>query len=318
VGENWYSGKPDNTTDGVFGGAVKAWTNGGCRSSQYSNGVWSCASVGCSEADYFYNRVVNGESCSPNGVIFGNVGHFTQVMWAKTAWVGCGYTASCGTLCDYVVSGNFNLPSTIAPSAIWGIGGSQASSCPSGYMSSGGLCRAAAKAEVTTTKTPWTTYVWIGLGVFAFFVFLAIITYVLYGGVKRRRETMAGMRNNSISPEVDALQEKFDGFANVSSGTVSPTATETPATELTYEVVPQSETPCETPVISDTSPESTYTVVPQTEAPVISNITSEPATTVGWEKMFDRERGAYYYYNHTDGTTQWEIPDGFSVDSTTV
>jgi len=117
VGENWYSNYPDNSTDNVlFGGAVKMWTNGGCRGGSSSYSVWTCTQVVCSEADYFYNNTVNGAPCSPKGAQFESVGHFTQVMWATTQWVGCAYTSSCGTLCDYVMGGNINLPSVLVPS----------------------------------------------------------------------------------------------------------------------------------------------------------------------------------------------------------
>jgi len=134
VGENWYSGAPDNVTDNVFGGAVKAWTTSRCSSATYSNGQWTCTGSKCSEEDYFYK---NGACVGT----FDDYGHFTQNMWAATAWVGCGYTKACGTLCDYVGGGNVNLPPNPQPSNVWGVGGAAASNCSAGYPAqSNGLC----------------------------------------------------------------------------------------------------------------------------------------------------------------------------------
>jgi hypothetical protein len=151
VGENWYSNGPDNVTDPVFGGATKMWTNGNCDAAEYSNGQWTCTDQKCSEMEYFYQT----------GVCYGtfdDYGHFTQVMWATTAWVGCGYTQECGTLCDYVVGGNYNLPPDPKPSDVWGCGGAAASNCPSGYEpQSNGLCAASSSTYNTTSTSNSTT-----------------------------------------------------------------------------------------------------------------------------------------------------------------
>jgi uncharacterized protein YkwD len=118
VGENWYSAKPDASTDnGCWGGAVKQWTNG---EGFLATGSGVCTSYHCSEADWFYGRRnPNGTLCSPAS--FEDWGHFTQVMWADTEWVGCAYTPSCGTLCNYVIGGNGGLPSEghPAPILVW-------------------------------------------------------------------------------------------------------------------------------------------------------------------------------------------------------
>eukprot|EP01130_Rhizamoeba_saxonica_P011592 TRINITY_DN481_c0_g1_i1.p1 TRINITY_DN481_c0_g1~~TRINITY_DN481_c0_g1_i1.p1 ORF type:complete len:167 (+),score=35.45 TRINITY_DN481_c0_g1_i1:686-1186(+) len=74
VGENWYSGGPDSATE--------AWVD-------YEWG-------GCSERDAYYGRC--------NGV----TGHFTQVAWANSEYIGCGYTQSGGTVCNYSPGGNYN------------------------------------------------------------------------------------------------------------------------------------------------------------------------------------------------------------------
>ncbi|XP_052700505.1 GLIPR1-like protein 1 [Crassostrea angulata] len=56
-------------------------------------------------------------------------GHYTQVVWASTEYVGCG-TAHCGhnyfTVCDYGPGGNFRGETPFTK-------GTYASLCPSGY-----------------------------------------------------------------------------------------------------------------------------------------------------------------------------------------
>jgi hypothetical protein len=44
---------------------------------------------------------------SEAGCTGGSTGHYTQVMWASTRFVGCGYTVSGGTLCNYFPAGNY-------------------------------------------------------------------------------------------------------------------------------------------------------------------------------------------------------------------
>jgi len=83
VGENWYPGSPVD--------AVLRWTTsrftaspGGKRCSEYEN--------------YIATHIGAGASHLCDG---GPVDHFVQVMWAKTVQIGCGYTASAGTVCNY-------------------------------------------------------------------------------------------------------------------------------------------------------------------------------------------------------------------------
>jgi hypothetical protein len=161
VGENWYSGNPDASTDtaintGPFmfgGGAVAAWTVDNCLGISGN----TCTDPVCSESDNFYGRTRadGGAQCSNTGLFA--VGHFTQVMWATTAWVGCGHTAACGTLCDYAPAGN----SGFTQADVW-IAGTPGSQCPTGFTGVDGLCSAAGVITTTpppgaTTSTPETT-----------------------------------------------------------------------------------------------------------------------------------------------------------------
>ena len=88
VGENWYSGSPDPDAD-YFGGATRAWVDF----------IWPVAwgYNGCSERENYHGD----RGCS------GTVGHYTQVLWANTYKVGCGYTSAGGTVCNYSPGGNY-------------------------------------------------------------------------------------------------------------------------------------------------------------------------------------------------------------------
>ncbi len=87
VGENWYSHSP-LTTD-ITGGATRAWVDF----------VWPViwGFNGCSERENYHGD----RGCS------GTVGHYTQVLWANSYKVGCGYTEDGGTLCNYSPGGNY-------------------------------------------------------------------------------------------------------------------------------------------------------------------------------------------------------------------
>lgn len=99
VGENWYSGAPE---DGLTGGATRAWVDF----------RWPIAwgGNGCSERENYH------------GVCSGTVGHYTQVLWANTYKVGCGYTSIGGTVCNYSPGGNYSGPPFVV--------GAACSACP--------------------------------------------------------------------------------------------------------------------------------------------------------------------------------------------
>jgi len=278
------------------------WTTGEC----WGGGA-TCTNLKCSEYDYFYNNVVNGKPCSPNGTVFGNVGHFTQVMWANTGWVGCAWTAGCGTICDYVVAGNMNLPSgTLQASNIWGVGGAVASKCPTGTTSANGLCRSTSPLELGNPNTGWKFWTYIAAGIVAFIILL-IIAAILYSGVKRRRAaTQAG-----LAPENAQLQEKFDGFENLQLPSASGLQAEVnmPMTELGGYAPISPSSPSSPPSTHD-SPISSPHGSPLTTSPI------EPvalALKQSWERYFDAERGAFYYFNHETGESQWVAPEGFTA-----
>jgi hypothetical protein len=157
VGENWYSGYPDNTTgvDVVIGGAVSQWTDGTC--SSWASPPLRCNSYECSEKENFYQT--GSDSYGACSQTSGEVLHFTQVLWATTTHVGCGYTAACGTVCDYAPAGNINLPSmgSIREANLWQIG-TPCSACPSGYKNcDAGLCSATSTTTTTTAPSQTTT-----------------------------------------------------------------------------------------------------------------------------------------------------------------
>jgi len=92
--------------------------------------------------------IAEGQAYTPSGtdLIYGNnyghkcsldyCSHYTQIVWAETRYVGCGWR-SCSTstskyrfVCNYYPSGNIgSLP-------IYGTGGNIGSKCPSGYTKS--------------------------------------------------------------------------------------------------------------------------------------------------------------------------------------
>lgn len=86
VGENWYSGAP--STGDITGGATRAWVDF----------IWPVAwgGNGCSERQTYHEADCSGVD-----------GHYTQVLWANTYKLGCGYTAAGGTVCNYSPGGNY-------------------------------------------------------------------------------------------------------------------------------------------------------------------------------------------------------------------
>jgi len=153
VGENWYSGYTDSTqgVDVVIGGAVAQWTDGRC--SSWASPPLRCNSYWCSEKQNFYQS--GSDSYGACTQTSGQVLHYTQLMWATTTHVGCGYTAACGTLCDYAMAGNNNLPpmGQMRESNIWKIG-TPCSACPSGYTRcNAGLCSATTSSVTSAPVT---------------------------------------------------------------------------------------------------------------------------------------------------------------------
>eukprot|EP01134_Creolimax_fragrantissima_P006967 CFRG6967T1 len=142
VGENWYSGSPrDSTTGGASNSFVdfvwpKKWGFNDCSERQ---------NYAAEENDI--QALLNNEAIKPE-CKGGMVGHYTQVMADRTKKVGCWFTESFGTLCNYGPAGNFNnLPYVTY--------GQSCSKCPSGTICRNGLC-ALAKANDENT-TPSTT-----------------------------------------------------------------------------------------------------------------------------------------------------------------
>eukprot|EP01130_Rhizamoeba_saxonica_P017927 TRINITY_DN882_c0_g1_i4.p1 TRINITY_DN882_c0_g1~~TRINITY_DN882_c0_g1_i4.p1 ORF type:complete len:430 (+),score=102.19 TRINITY_DN882_c0_g1_i4:360-1649(+) len=106
VGENWYSGDSDI--------AAERWCNH----------EWD---PNCSERGYWYET---SPHCTNGRNDFNNYGHFTQVVWANTAQLGCGLNP--GTLCNYNFAGNSG-EKPYDPPSIFKLGNSACSDCPDGY-----------------------------------------------------------------------------------------------------------------------------------------------------------------------------------------
>jgi len=107
VGENWFSGLPENAT--------YEWVDGTNFGPSFNNG---CSEKEAYIAHYLasdtqFSSAVNIPKCGPSGNPSPVVGHFSQVMWPSTTKVGCGYVTPSathvgGTLCDYSPGGNVN------------------------------------------------------------------------------------------------------------------------------------------------------------------------------------------------------------------
>jgi len=133
VGENWYSGSPSDA-------AVK-----------WATFVWpvSWGGNGCSEQQNYwatYELSTNGQS--HQSCAGGTVGHYTQVLWATSARLGCGYRSGIGTICNYAPGGNVGGYTNYVQS------GTACSACPSGYDACvNGLCSSGSAAPTTTTTS---------------------------------------------------------------------------------------------------------------------------------------------------------------------
>merc|ERR1740117_1675156 len=132
VGENWYSSSP---TDAASKWCTfvwpTSWGGNGCSEEQNFFATNPNGFAGASIPEYSGRAYGSSPGSQCRG---GTTGHYTQVLWAKSARVGCGYTSSGGTLCNYAPGGNFNNQDFFTP-------GAACSACPSGYTTcNNGLC----------------------------------------------------------------------------------------------------------------------------------------------------------------------------------
>ena len=134
VGENWYSGKPFD--------AAEKWCTF----------VWpkSWGGNGCSEEQNYWATL---EGSTPKGQQYsqcagGTVGHYTQVLWATSVRVGCGWTQQEGTICNYSPGGNSGNSFRKK--------GATCSSCPAAFpVCNNGLCSTSlGGGENSPTKSP--------------------------------------------------------------------------------------------------------------------------------------------------------------------
>lgn len=132
VGENWYSSSP---TDAASKWCTfvwpTSWGGNGCSEEQNYFATNPNGFAGANIPEYSGRAYGSSPGSQCRG---GTTGHYTQVLWAKSARVGCGYTSSGGTLCNYAPGGNFNNQDFFTP-------GAACSACPSGYTTcNNGLC----------------------------------------------------------------------------------------------------------------------------------------------------------------------------------
>lgn len=115
VGENYYSGTPQVD---VTGGASRAWVDF----------VWPIpwGGNGCSERENYHGD----RGCS--GIISG----YTQVLWANTLKVGCGYNPGIGTVCNYYPGSNYPEQSVFVIGAACSVCPASRPFCNSGLCSS--------------------------------------------------------------------------------------------------------------------------------------------------------------------------------------
>ena len=93
--------------------------------------------------------------------VFHGTGHFTQMIWGSTQFVGCGFIAHTGYnggdrydsayyVCNYGPAGNFLNHKAFSS-------GKACSQCPASTTCNNGLCRATSGANTEVTKTTSTT-----------------------------------------------------------------------------------------------------------------------------------------------------------------
>jgi len=129
VGENWFSGQPTE--------AAIYWTNF----------TWPKA-WGFNDCSEQQNYWAAHESSSTNGLKYlscegGMTGHYTQVMWASSARVGCGWSQRVGTVCNYSPGGNIQ-------GIIYAKFGLACSECPLAFNEcNSGLCSDGTSTDFT-------------------------------------------------------------------------------------------------------------------------------------------------------------------------
>jgi len=135
----------------------------------------------------------------------------------------------------------------------------------------------------TSAFSKWTTYVYIAGGVIV--LILAVTIAIILFTKKRRRHSV-------IQQDHDVELEKLQA----PSGALSPI-------QMSPEAFTSvSSLPTNLPSNLPSSPG----VKPEPEKEPIT-----PSVAKVWERVFDTDKGAYYYYNNTNGQSQWDAPSGF-------
>merc|ERR1719498_465056 len=66
---------------------------------------------------------------------------------------------------------------------------------------------------------------------------------------------------------------------------------------------------------SDQGPRTRSGVIQEKKAKLMRSRSKTTLSLGNWEKLFDPENNAEYYYNKLSGVTQWEKPEGFEQEN---
>jgi len=117
-----------------------------------------------------------------------------------------------------------------------------------------------------------------------------LVAFLIYRAMNAIPSALAGEKVDVVDEtEVAELQEKFDGFGT--PGSPPPSS----AMGSTLSMGPSG-----VELIN-----MSYSSVPTSPGGVASPTPSR------WQKMWDKNQNAYYYYNTGNGTSQWEQPSDY-------
>eukprot|EP00927_Polykrikos_kofoidii_P011482 TRINITY_DN14883_c0_g1_i1.p1 TRINITY_DN14883_c0_g1~~TRINITY_DN14883_c0_g1_i1.p1 ORF type:complete len:428 (+),score=23.02 TRINITY_DN14883_c0_g1_i1:38-1321(+) len=156
-----WSSLGSQVTTGALTGFVQAWYD------EVEDTEWTADGTGATSKNY---SNPNTQCKSPNGSGACMIGHYTQVVWAKSNKVGCGAVVCDSGLsgkgglylvCKYTPAGNQAMSSGGATSAPWIVGASCAAcagSCSNGYLCNAGASPIRCKDTITTMNVDEVEY----------------------------------------------------------------------------------------------------------------------------------------------------------------